>query len=223
MATATVTTTLASELSAFKANFVKDVPKQVLETFMAKTQELAATGIVDTAIHVGDTAPDFTLPDSQGNSVSLSKLLQKGPVVLTFYRGGWCPYCNLTVRAFQKALPEIQAKGATFVAISPELPDYINKTKEDAKLTFPVLSDLGLKVASQYGIKFVLDPELQAIYNQFGLDVNGHNGDKSFQLPLPATYVIHTDGEVKYAFVNVDYSQRAEPAKAIAAIDYISL
>ena len=104
------------------------------------------------------------------------------------------------------------------MAVSPELPEYIAKTTEEASLTYPVLSDVGMTVGKKYGINFVLDPELQTIYTKFGLDVNAHNGDKTFQLPLPATYVIQKDGTVSYAFVNADYSKRAEPADVLKAL-----
>lgn len=129
-----------------------------------------------------------------------------------------CPYCNIQVRSLQKHLSEFEAKGATLVAVSPELPEYIAKTTKDASLTYPVLSDVGMAVGKQYGINFVLDPELQKVYTQFGLDVNTHNGDKTFQLPLPATYVIQADGTVTYAFVNADYTKRAEPADVLKAL-----
>ncbi|KAL3918361.1 MAG: hypothetical protein SGILL_004275 [Bacillariaceae sp.] len=210
---------LSSELKAFQANFIKDIPDEIVNVFMSKTEELAKSGLVESAVKVGDKAPAFTLPDSKGDPVVLEDLLKKGPVVVTFYRGVWCPYCNIAVNALQAALPEFEAKGATLVAITPELPQYIDQMTTAKKLTFPVLSDLGLKVGKQYGLSFVLDPQLQKLYTEFGLDVNKHNDDKTFQLPLPATYVIAQDGTVKYAFVDADYSKRAEPADILKALE----
>ena len=209
---------LSSELAAFQANFVKGVPEEIVDLFMSKTEELAKSGLVESSIKVGDKAPLFTLPDAKGNLVSIESLLQEGPVIVTFYRGAWCPYCNLAVSALEKALPEFKAKGASLVAITPELPQYADQMVTSKNLTFPVFSDVGLKVGKQYGLSFVLDPELQKVYTQFGLDVNTHNGDKTFQLPLPATYVIDKDGTVKYAFVNADYSKRAEPSDILKAL-----
>lgn len=182
------TANLSSKLQAFRANFVKDIPDEIVDLFMAKTEELAKSGLVESSVNVGDKAPLITLPDAKGNLVVLEDLLQKGPVVVTFYRGVWCPYCNIAVNALQAALPEIKAKGATLVAITPELPQYIDQMTTAKELTFPVLSDVGLKVGKQYGLNFVLDPELQKVYTEFGLDVNKHNGDKTFQLPLPARW-----------------------------------
>ena len=217
----TVTTespSLRAELESFQKQFQAGTPKEIVELFAAKTAALAKTGVVQSAVQVGDQAPTFALPDAQGTTVRLQDLLAQGPVVLTFYRGGWCPYCNLQVRALQKMLPSIQSQGATLVAVSPELPAYISKTVQEAALEFPVLSDVGMTVGKQYGLGFVLDPELQAIYMKFGLDVPAHNGDATFQLPLPATYVIQPDGTVSYAFVNADYTQRAEPEDILQAL-----
>lgn len=218
MTSAAVETPLSDEISAFKAKFMADAPKGLAELFGAKTKELAETGIVESAIKVGDQAPEFTLPDGTGKEVSTAELLKNGPIVLTFYRGSWCPYCNLTLAKYQEYLPQFKAKGATFVAVSPEKPEFIEDKVKAANLEFPVLSDVGMKVGSQFGIKFVLAPELQEVYNQFKLDVNKHNGDNTFQLPLPATYVIGKDGKVVYSFVDVDYTKRAEPADVLAAI-----
>lgn len=209
---------LATELQEFSKQFAEGTPKEVIDLLRIKAEELAKSGLVESSIKVGDKAPDFALPDAEGKAVHLAELLKKGPVVLTFYRGGWCPYCNIQVRSLQAYLPQFEAKGATLVAVSPELPEYIAKTTEENLLTYPILSDVGMKVGKQYSIQFVLDPEIQEMYTKFGLDVNSHNGDKTFQLPLPATYVIGQDGTVTYAFVNADYSKRAEPADILNAL-----
>ncbi|CAB9497211.1 Thiol-disulfide oxidoreductase ResA [Seminavis robusta] len=217
--TATIATaSLAAELKAFQDKFMASIPKEVGELLLAKTEELAKSGVVESAIKVGDKAPDFVLPDVEGNPVSLAELRAKGPVVLTFYRGSWCPYCNITVHNLQQYMSKFQAKGATLVAISPELPDYVVKKTQEESLTFPVLSDVGMTVGMKFGLKFVLPLELQKAYAEFGLDVPSHNGDKTFQLPLPATYVIDKDGLVTYAFVNADYTKRAEPEEVLKAI-----
>lgn len=218
MSTVVAPATLAAELKEFQEKFMSQVPEEMGEMFAAKTQELAKSGLVESAIKVGDKVPDFVLPDAQGNKVSLADLRAKGPVVIAFYRGGWCPYCNLTVAKLQQYLPKFEAKGASLVAITPELPEFITKKTEEASLTYPVLSDVGMKVGKDFGIKFILDPALQKVYTEFGLDVTKHNGDNTFQLPLPATYVIDKDGTVTYAFVNVDYTKRAEPEDVLKAI-----
>ena len=136
---------------------------------------------------------------------------------MSFYRGGWCPFCNLELWALQKILPEIERLGASLVAVSPELPDASLNTLEKHRLQFQVLSDRGNQVARQFGLVFTLPQELRPVYEQFGIDIPPHNGDQSFELPLPATYVIASDGTIRYAFVNSDYTQRAEPSDIIAA------
>ena len=215
---ATITETLAAQLQEFRANFRKNVPQEIQDTMGAATDALANSGLIDKTLKVGDQAPDFELPNATGKTVRLSQLLAQGPVVINFYRGEWCPYCNLELRAFQNLLPEFKAAGATLVAISPELPDHSLSVTEKHELEFPVLSDVGNKVARQYGLVFTLDESLLPIYQQFGIDVAGHNGDDSYELPVPGTYVIDSSGTVRYAFAEADYTQRAEPAAVLAAV-----
>lgn len=167
---------------------------------------------------VGAHAPDFTLPDSTGEHVSLSSLLSRGPVVLAFYRGGWCPHCSTELRAYQARLAEISSLGAALVAVSPQTPDNSLSTREKLELAFPVLSDTGNVVARSYGLVFSLPEELREIYAGFGLDLPTANGDDSFELPLPATYVIDTEGAVVWRHVDADYTKRAEPNDVIAAL-----
>src|SRR6266404_8192805 len=152
--------------------------------------ELAASGISQHALKAGDRVPDFRLPDARGDYVRLCDLLAKGPVVLSFYRGGWCPYCNLELRALQKVLPQITALGAQLVAISSQTPDESLSTAEKNELAFPVLSDVGSATAKAFGIAFDLAEELRPIYARFGHALPDKNGDESRVLPIPATYVI---------------------------------
>jgi peroxiredoxin len=170
------------------------------------------------AVQTGDLAPDFTLPNAKGEKVTLSTLLAKAPVVLTFYRGGWCPYCNLHLRAYQKALPEIRAAGGQLVAVSPELPDKSLTTAEKNALEFEVLSDLKGEAGRAYRLFFDLSDELRQLYAASGNDLSKWNADGEWHLPMPATYVIGQDGRVKFAFVDAEYRNRAEPANLIAAL-----
>ncbi|MGL4956447.1 MAG: redoxin domain-containing protein [Bacteroidales bacterium] len=167
-----------------------------------------------TPLQVGDKAKMFSLKNAKGETVKLADLLKKGPVVLTWYRGGWCPYCNIALRDLRARLPEIEALGATLVAMSPELPDSSLSTKEKNDLDFEVLSDLNNAVAREYGIVFKLDAETEQRYeDRFKLST--HNGSKSGELPIPATYIINQQGEIKYAYVNKDYQRRVEPSMII--------
>jgi peroxiredoxin len=173
-------------------------------------------------LKAGDPAPDFRLPDVRGCQVRLRDLLAKGPVVVSFYRGGWCPYCNLELRALQNALPEIKQLGAQLVAISPQTPDESLSTAEKNELEFAVLSDIGSATAKAYGIAFDLTEELRPIYSRLGHALPDKNGDDSWILPIPATYVIDKDGIVALAFVDVDYRNRLEPAEIVATLKTLS-
>lgn len=167
---------------------------------------------------MGAKVPDFTLLDATGTKVPLSSLLAKGPVVLAFYRGGRCPYCSTELRALQAKLPEITSRGATLVAISPQTPDGSLSTAEKLELAFPVLSDEGNHVAESFGLVFSLPEALREVYQGFGIDLPAANGDDTFRLPIPATYVVRADGIVAWRFADPDYTKRAEPDDVIAAL-----
>ena len=210
--------TLKAELDAFRSEFMSNAPPQVREAMTSADMELAASGISRRAVKAGNRVPEFRLPDARGGQVRLRELLAKGPVVVSFYRGGWCPYCNLELRALQNALPAIKLLGAELVAISPQSPDESLSTAEKNALAFPVLSDDGSATAKAYGIAFPLAEELRPIYKRFGHALPDKNGDDSWVLPIPATYVIETTGTVVLAFVDVDYRNRLEPAEIISAL-----
>ena len=180
---------------------------------------VAASGVVDKATRKGELAPDFSLPNATGKTITLSEELKKGPVVLTWYRGGWCPYCNLQLAAYQAILPEIKAQGANLIAISPELPDRALTTKEKNDLKFQVLSDRNQEVARKYGLVFKLTPEVAGYYKE-AFDLNLYNGASAApdELPLAATYVINTDGKITYSFFDANYKRRAEPKDILEAL-----
>ncbi len=206
---------LAEEILEYQKSMMGKIPEETMKIMMGATQKLIESGIAEKSLKAGDKAPEFSLPDAMGNTVSLKEILGNGPAVLNFYRGAWCPYCNLELKAFQETLPEIEAFGAKLVAISPNLSDKSLTSIEKHELKFDVLSDLGNKVARDFGLVFTLDDEIRKIYQTFGLDIPGHNGDKSWELPIPATYVIETDGTILHSFVNADYTKRMEPSEVI--------
>ena len=183
-----------------------------------------SAGTVANALKVGQSAPDFTLPDAFGKPVSLKALLAKGPVVVSFYRGEWCPFCNLELRGLQEQLGKIQELGATLIAISPEKPDHSIVAAEKNNLTFPILTDFGNKVARQFGIVFRIGDELKEFSkNVFKNDIALRNGESSYELPVPATYVIDTKGVIRFAHVDVNYmTGRAEPEAVVAALESIA-
>ena len=182
------------------------------------THDLRATGIESSALGVGDRAPEATLPDAGGSAVGLSTLWSQGPLVVVFYRGGWCPYCNLTLRAWQAYLPGLAACGASLVAISPQPPDRSLDTAQKNALAYPVLSDQALRAADAFGITFTMSPALQALYTASGNDLPVVNGNGEWKLPIPATFVVDRHGIVRYADVDADYTARAEPSVVLAAI-----
>lgn len=210
---------LQIELDELYNGFTKKVPPEIVNVMLDATKRLADTGIAQNALKVGEKAPDFELPNVKGESVKLSTLLEKGPVVLNFYRGGWCPYCNLELNTYNRHLGDIENLGASLVAISPQTPDNSLSTAEKNDLKFEVLSDVGNKAANEYGLVFKLDSSLHEIYTKFGLVLPKFNGDDSWEIPLPGTYVVHTDGNVKYAFADADYTKRAEPDEVIAKLE----
>lgn len=191
---------------------------QMVEVLQRENARILAEGLRDKALREGQVAPDFSLPAANGQLVTLAQLLAQGPVVLTFYRGEWCPYCNLTLRAYQKVLPEIKALGANLVAISPQTPDHSLSMTEKNDLEFAVLSDEGSKVIERYGLLFQLSPEFQKLLQGFGTELAEYNGEDSWQLPVPATFVIRPDGTVVLAFVEPDYTRRLEPARILEAL-----
>lgn len=212
--------------------------KQDAEAYKAKAQErlgdqfntltedmdrVRSSGVLDRALKVSDSAPDFTLPDAFGHEVSLKTLLKAGPVVISFYRGEWCPFCNLELRALQEALPRINNLGASLIAISPEKPDGGLIVTEKNKLTFLVLSDFKNVVARQFGIVFRVGDKVQDLSRTvFKNDLALRNGEDSYELPVPATFVIDAHGVIRFAHVEADYmTGRAEPEEVVASLEAI--
>jgi len=211
-------TTLASELQAVTASVRAQAPAHVVDTIDNAVQQLAASGLAEGALRVGQPAPSFVLPDATGRSVDSKALLARGPLVISFYRGAWCPYCNLELRAWQQHLPELRALGATLVAISPQTPDASLSLAEKHALAFPVLSDHGNRVARQFGIVFALDAGLREVHEAFGVDLPATNGDASYELPVPATYLVDADATIGGAWIDVDYRRRAEPTLVLTRL-----
>ncbi|MCH9692039.1 MAG: AhpC/TSA family protein [Gammaproteobacteria bacterium] len=210
---------LKQQLVEHRASFLAKVPKDLQEIMAQATDDLSNSGIEAKAPKIGDKLAHFSLPNQNGEQLSLSALLSNGPVIVTFYRGGWCPYCNLELRAYQQLLPEIKEKGATLVAITPELPDSSLSTSEKNGLAFEVLTDKNGDYARELGLLFTLPEELRSIYESFGISLEAHNGKGQFDLPLAATFTVDAEGVIKSAFVTADYTQRQEPTEVVSLLD----
>ncbi|MGB1207476.1 MAG: peroxiredoxin-like family protein [Chitinophagales bacterium] len=206
---------LKSQLDARKKAFGEKADSTKKKIYREGIESVEQSGILGKALKVGDTAPNFKLNNAVGEPIELYEHLKKGKVILTWYRGGWCPYCNLTLHQLQMESPKFKANGATIIALTPELPDKSLSTAEKNDLKFEVLSDIGNKTAKEYGIAFQLTDDVAKIYNK-SFDMNGYNGDESNELPLAATYIIDENGKIIYAFLDADYRNRAEPSELTA-------
>lgn len=204
--------------STLKALFRSRATPQRQAAFEDMVARLYRAEIAQRALHAGDPAPAFLLPNAEGQLVASEDLLAAGPVVATFFRGGWCPYCDVTMRAMEDALPEINAAGASFVALWPETGGLALRTKRERQLSYEMLIDVDNAVAMQFGIVFRV-PELyrQLLIDQ-GVDLAKRQGNPAWLLPVPATYIIAPDGLIRYASVDGDYTVRAEPADIVACL-----
>ncbi len=218
---------LQDQLDAFRTNLEAggppwNVPESARELMHRATAELIASGAATKALKVGDKAPAFVLDDPDGAPVSSAELLAKGPLVVSFYRGVWCPYCNMELQALQATLPEIEQRGASLLAISPQKPANSRRSQRENELSFPILSDAGNEVAAAFGLRFKLPDYLADLYKTaFKNDLEVVNGDASWTLPIPARFVIGQDGTILYAEVNPDYTRRPEPSELLPALDKV--
>lgn len=209
---------LKAESAELRERSKDALPAEARETLNAATQRLVASGIAEKALGVGEVFPRFSLPNVVGSAVNSADLLQTGPLVVSFYRGGWCPYCNLELRAYQAMLDDIRQIGADFVAISPQLPDESLSMAAKTGLTFEVLCDMGNSLSEHLGLMFELPESVIDLYRSFGFDLERINGNMQWTLPVPATYVVDMDGKIAQAHVNADHSIRQEPEDVMACL-----
>ncbi|MCJ1250911.1 hypothetical protein MMC30_008139 [Trapelia coarctata] len=210
---------LAAQLSAVSSNAQKTLPPQTYDLFTSSRNDFIASFHPGSAIQVGNTLPPFSMPDALGNEVSSASLLAEGPILLTFYRGEWCPFCNRALCALQQHVPFYNAKGVTLVAVSPELPNTSLSMVEKHALTFPVLSDVGNKLAKELGLLSVQPDGFRANFKARGLDMMERTGSEELGVPVPATLLVDGQGVVREAYVEADYTKRLEPAIALEWIE----
>lgn len=218
MSTLTAPASIQQELAATAQHLASVLPAAASQTIDAGIAAVHAAGLAQRSLQVGQPAPLFTLPDAAGQPVALADLLARGPVVLVFYRGNWCPYCNVQLRAYSQTLADFQALNATLVAISPQTPDLTSLTADEKELRFPVLSDQGNVVARQYGLAYSVGDAVYQTLHGVGIDLAAYNGDDSGELPLTGTFVIAPSGTVAWAATDANFKQRPDPADLLAAL-----
>lgn len=214
---------LQDDLDSFRAAWEARVGEATAELIAADIEALRATGLGARAAKPGDAFPTPpTLLDAHRRPFDLKGLLARQPVILVFYRGGWCPYCNLELRAYQSALAEIEATGAALVAVSPEKPDDSLSTAEKNDLSFVVLSDVGGALADALGVRFDLSDAVRPYYEKAGLILPEKNGEDGWSLPAPSVFVVAKGGIIQAAFIEPDYRKRTDPAQALAALKQVA-
>lgn len=211
--------TLQTELDTFRAAWESRVGEAIAKLIAGDIEDLRASVILDRAAKAGDAMPvTANLLDAHGRAFDLAALVAEKPLIITFYRGGWCPYCNLELRAYQTLLAEIEAAGGALVAVTPELPDHAMTTAEKNDVAFTVLSDVGGAFSSALGIRFTLSDAVRPFYEKAGHALPDRNGDGTWALPMPATFVIHRGGTIAEAFIEPDYRKRLDPRAALAVL-----
>ena len=211
-------TTLREELAERKRLMELYVPSETRAVNERATEELRNSGLIERALKPGDRAPAFTLSHQDGKPVSSAELLAKGPLVIAFLRGRWCPFCCGEAEALNRMLPEFESAGASLIAISPQSVNQAYFMHDQHKLRFPLLVDSENKVARQFGIAYRVPDYQQQLFSSVFINLPHINGDSSWELPLPATFAIGRDGKIRYAYVNADYTERAEPADVLESI-----
>jgi peroxiredoxin len=209
---------LQIQLDELTAKLRAMVPADRLAVVDRTAEELVHSQMAERALKAGDQAPDFELPDGDGMLWRSENLLHNGPLAIVFYRGRWCAYCNAQLSALQDVHKQIAEAGASLIAISPQTQKHSYMTRDMHKLRFPVLSDAGNQVARKFGLVYRLSPELQAIYESIMTKLPGYNGDQSWELPLPATYLVQPDGKISYARIDADWRHRPEPEELLQSL-----
>lgn len=214
--------TFQDRLVNLKEKIESGLPDEAIHIMHNATKALEETGIEAAILKVGEKAPEFSLPDQNGQLVSSKELYQKGPIIITFYRGVWCPYCNLDLSNLKRYMNEFEAVNATLLSISPQIEKYNAQIVERQRLPFNLLSDLGNEVAEKFGLRWTMVDPLRSLYdNQFKINLPIYNGENSWTLPMPARFLIDTEGIVRYAEAKADYTNRPNPDELIAVLKSI--
>jgi peroxiredoxin len=215
--------TVQTQLDGFRISWEARVDETISALVRGDISDLHNSGILDRAAKVGDPWPTTqNLVDPHGKPLDLRVLIEQQNTIITFYRGGWCPYCNLELRAYQEMLEKIHQAGGTLVAVSPELPDHTLTTTEKNDLHYAVASDVGGVLARALGIRFTLSDSVRPFYEKAGHALPERNGDGVWALPMPATFVVERGGRIAASFIEPDYRKRMEPLEALNALRAIT-
>jgi len=209
---------LKEELDQKLDELFSAIPDDAKKKMEEGQKEIDKMNIEKNARKKGNPIPMFGLKNTSGKKIESAELLKKGPVVISFYRGGWCPFCNLEMAALHDAIPEFEKLGASFIAISPELPEYAAETAANFGLNTEILVDTDNKVANLFGLVFQLPEVLRPVYKDLGIDIPFRNGNESYEIPVPGTYVVDQNGIIVESFIDPDYSKRMEPDKIIETL-----
>ncbi|TPV92946.1 MAG: AhpC/TSA family protein [Myxococcales bacterium FL481] len=210
---------LQDELDQLRERVEGNLPPPSLKVVREAIAALKRAGIEAGVVKVGETAPAFALPNQDGRSRALDEALRRGPLVLTFYRGVWCSYCNADLKNLQRYVPQLEAAGASLLAISPELPEFSMKMIRTRKLTFDILSDAHSHVAAAYGLRWKLGEELKLLYrDHLNVNLTRYHGNDDWTLPMPARFVVRPDGVVAYAEADADYRRRPDPDQLLEIV-----
>lgn len=208
-------TELIRQIAAFNENLAARLPTESLQAFETSIKDLSAMDMETGVIGIGDRFPDFTLPDTEGEMISLKALLKKGRLIIVFFRGSWCPYCNLQLIALQKEIKLLEDRQVTLIAISPQLPKYSADMKESRQLAFGLLADQDNVLATRIGLAFKVQDYVIGHYESLNIDLTTNNGNDSYMLPITAIFVLGTDGVIRYRFADPNYMNRLSISELI--------
>ena len=201
---------LATQIQQFNIELAAKVPQEVLEAFRKSIEDLKTKNIEEKSIKIGETIPNFSLKNAKNEVVNSSDILKNGKMIIAFYRGSWCPYCNLELKALQEKISEFKEKNATLVAISPQSPDNSLTVIEKHHLTFEVLTDKDNVFAKQLGIVFELQDFVLPYYHALGIDLSSFNKNADNSLPIPAVFVVNESSKIIYKFADANYMNRID-------------
>lgn len=216
----TGSSSLGEALSQRKKTFMEKMPKEVIDLYEKNINDIKASGLTKKALGVGDKVPDVSV-SLDGKQVPLSKIYGVGPVVLKFYRGGWCPYCMLELKHYETANKDFRAAGSQIIALAPDTAAEIRKTKTQNSLSYDIVGDDHQAIARKFGLVYKVDDKIVQSLKSRGIDLSVYQGHNDLELAIPATYVVGKDGRVEFAYVEADYRLRAEPSVVLKAVQSV--